>query len=207
MRSDVAIDGDVVVPYAAFAQYPTDARSACIAVVAESSEPRKAVEACRPLGAPIVFTCHQNTLQWWKQGTESAEWLESVPADNVENFFRANQDQFSPEAIYRAKTLGRIRTEYQLSFVDLGVMPLIEEEVGQELTKLISRNVASLKKRLGWDNLTGEQGQWVLQTVFWLVSAKVLRDKQVPGFESIVLSSIEDVFAVSYTHLTLPTKA
>ena len=195
VHSDVAIDRDVTIPFAAFAQYPTDSRSACIAVVAESSEPRRAVEACRPLGAPIVFACHQNTLQWWKQGTDSAEYLDSIPAEKLDRFFQANQDQFSPEAIYRAKTLGRVRSEYQLSFVDLGVMPLIEEEVGKELTQLISRNVRSLKNQLGWDDVTSQQGHWVLQTVFWLVSAKVLRDKQVPNFESIRLDEIEKVFA------------
>ena len=195
MHSDVAIGRNVTIPFAAFAQYPTDSRSACIAVVAESSEPRRAVEACRPLGAPIVFACHQNTLQWWKQGTESAEYLDSIPSENLDSFFQANQDQFSPEAVYRAKTLGRVRSEYQLSFVDLGVMPLIEEEVGKELTQLISRNVGSLKKQLGWVDITSKQGHWVLQTVFWLVSAKVLRDKQVPKFKSIRLTDIENVFA------------
>ena len=195
MHSDVGIDRDITIPFAAFAQYPTDSRSACIAVVAESSEPRRTVEACRPLAAPIVFACHQNTLQWWKQGTDSAEYRESIPADNLDEFFQANQDQFSPEAVYRAKTLGRVRSEFQLSFVDLGVLPLIEEEVGKELTQLISRNVASLKKQLGWDDVTSKQGHWVLQTVFWLVSAKVLRDKQVPNFESIRLRDIESVFA------------
>ena len=58
-------------------------------------------------------------------------------------------------------------------------MPLVEEQVGKSLGRLIERNVSELKRRLGWEEVTGEQGHWLLQTVFWLVSAKILRDKQV----------------------------
>ena len=177
-------------------------------VLSESPEPRKAVEACRSIGAPLVFVCNRDSLQWWKQGRDSAEWLESVPAAKIDTFFRAHQDQFSPEAVYRAKTLGRVRSEYQLDFVDVGMMPLIEEEVGTALSRLISRNVSGLKKRLGWDDVTSEQGHWLLQTVFWLVSGKILRDKQVPSFEDIDLDDVEDVFLRVAKHYgTGPFKA
>jgi hypothetical protein len=184
----------------AFAQFPADARSACVAVLSETAEPRNAVEGCKSVGAPIVFVCYENTLQWWKQGATSAEWIESIPANRIDRFFRAHQDEFSPEAVYRAKTLGRVSSEYQLGFVDLGLMPLVEEEVGAALSKLISRNVSGLKKRLGWDEVTSEQGHWLLQTVFWLVSAKILRDKKVPSFEGIELENVEDVFRLVAAH-------
>ncbi len=194
LRSDFALGDNHTIPLIGFAQFPTDSRSACVAVLSESPEPRKAVEACRSIGAPLVFVCCQDSLQWWKQGRDSAEWLESVPAAKIDGFFRAHQDKFSPDAVYRAKTLGRVRSEYQLDFVDVGVMPLIEEEVGTALSRLISRNVTGLKKQLGWDDVTSEQGQWLLQTIFWLVSGKILRDKQVPNFEDLDLDDVEDVF-------------
>jgi len=131
-----------------------------------------------------------------------------VPAAKIDKFFRAHQDEFSPEAIYRAKTLGRVRPEYQLSFVDIGVMPLLEEEVGTALSKLIARQVAALKKRLGWDEITNKQGQWLLHTIFWLVSGKILHDKQVPTFEDVKLGDIKDVFARVATHYgTAPLNA
>ncbi|MBN1909417.1 MAG: N-6 DNA methylase [Pirellulales bacterium] len=177
-------------------------------MLSETPEPRKAAEACRSVGAPLVFVCYQDSLQWWKLGTDSAEWLESVPAANIENFFRVHQDAFSPEAVYRAKTLGRVRSEYQLDFVDVGVMPLVEEEVGMALSRLISRNVSELKGRLGWSDVTSKQGQWLLQTIFWLVSGKILRDKQVPTFEDVDLEDVEDVFHRVATHYgTEPFKA
>ena len=194
LRTDFFFGLDQPAPLVAFAQAPADSRSACVAVLSASGGPRAAVEACRPLGAPVVFVCFQDTLQWWKQGASAAELLESIPANDVERFFKSNIDKFSPEAVYRAKTWGRFQTLYQLSFVDMGLMPLVEEQVGRSLGGLIERNVSGLKSRLGWDEITDEQGHWLLQTVFWLVSGKILRDKQVQSFEDLDLNDVDEVF-------------
>ncbi len=134
----------------------------------------------------------------------SAEHLESVEASDVENFFRTNQDRFSPEAVYRAKTWGRFQTEYQLSFVDLGLMPVVEQRVGNALGELIERNVSGLKHRLGWDVISSEQGQWLLQSVFWLLSAKILRDKQVESFGNLDLGDVDAVFRRVGKHYGTP---
>ena len=195
LRSDFRYGDNASVPLVGFAQMPMDSRSACVAVLTANREPRVAVEACRPLGSPVVFVCFQDTLQWWKQGTASAERIESIPSDRVDRFFQSHQDDFSPEAVYRAKTLGRVRSEYQLSFVDLGLMPLVEEETGEALSHLIERNVSGVKNRLGWSDVTDEQGHWLLKSVFWIVSGKILRDKQVPHFKDIELTDVEDVFS------------
>lgn len=194
LRSDFRFGHNASVPLVGFAQAPMDSRSACVAVVRAQAELRAEVEACRPLGAPVVFVCFEDTLQWWKQGAVSAEWMESVPFDHIEGFFQSHNDDFSPAAVYRAKTLGRVRHDFQLSFVDLGLMPLVEEEVGKAISGLIERSLSNLKSRLGWSDVTDEQGHWLLKCVFWLVSGRILRDKQVPQFEDLDLANVEDVF-------------
>ena len=188
----------------AFAQQPTDSRSACVAVLSEPDSPGLAVEACKPLGAPVVFVCYQGSLQWWKQGSNRAEHLQNVQASEIQSFFRTNQNQFSPEAVYRAKTWGRFQTDYQLSFVDLGLMPVVQEQAGAALGKLIERNVSGLKLHLGWDAVSSEQGQWLLQSVFWLLSAKILRDKQVESFGDLDLIDVEQVFRRVGKHYGTP---
>jgi hypothetical protein len=120
--------------------------------------------------------------------------LESVQARDVDQFFQTHRDQFAPDAIYRAKTWGRFQAEYQLSFVDLGLMPVVEEQIGTALGGLIERNVSELKRRLAWDKVTSDQGHWLLQSIFWLVSAKILRDKQVASFGDLDLSDVDEVF-------------
>ena len=208
LRTDFRISGDVSLPLVGFAQTPMDSRSACVAVLAANTEPRMVVEQSRPLGAPLIFVCYNDTLQWWKQGATGAEWIESVSSHHVQGFFESHREHFSPEAIYRAKTLGRVRREYQLSFVDMGLMPVVEEAVGQELGNLIEQNVATIKESLGWGEVSDVDGHWMLKSVFWLLSGKILRDKQVPGFEDIRLSNVDDVFARVAGHYgTMPFKA
>jgi N-6 DNA Methylase len=194
LQTDFSFGKDQTVPLVGFAQSPADSRSACVAVLSGGRGPRIEVEACRPLGTPLVFVCSQDMLQWWKQGASSAEYLDSVPAKDVDRFFHDHREDFSPDAVYRAKTWGRFQKAYQLNFVDLGLMPLVEEQVGKTLGRLIESNVSELKGRLGWEEVNSEQGHWLLQTVFWLVSAKILRDKQVQSFEDLDLNDVEKVF-------------
>lgn len=153
-------DYQTVKPLVGFAHLPFDARSSCIAVLESEGDPRREVEQCRATGAPLVFVCTDNSLLWWTQGVNNAQFKESIREDRVEQFFKERRDDFSPNAIYRAKTWGRFRSEFQLSFVDAGLMPLVEEEVGTSLERLIERNVTTTKSRLGWDAISEQQGHW-----------------------------------------------
>jgi hypothetical protein len=42
--------------------------------------------------------------------------------------------------------------------------------------------------------VTSAQGHWLFQTVFWLVSGKILHDKQVESFGNLDLNDVEEVF-------------
>ena len=194
LQADFRFGDGQTVPLVGFAHPPMDSRSACVAVISGSDTTRLAVEGCRPLGAPLVFVCFKDHLQWWKQGARSAEYLESVGETDINRFFQSRIDSFAPEAVYRAKTWGRFQSVYQLEFVDLGLMPVVEEQVGKALGRLIERNVSEVKGRLRWEEVTVEQGHWLLQTVFWLVSAKILRDKQVESFLDLDLGDVAEVF-------------
>lgn len=200
IRSDFRYGNDYQVPLIGFATSPMDSRSSCVAVAMTNGDPRTSVERCKPLGAPIVFHIFQETLQWWKQGVSSAELMESITSDQVDAFFQTRREDFSPKAIYRAKTLGRVRDEYQQSFVDMGLMPLVERQVGEAVSALIERVVNRLKSQLGWKDVTEEQGHWLLRSVFQLVAAKILRDKHLPLFKDIDLEDIDNVFFTVQNH-------
>lgn len=192
--SGLKFNGALRIPLTAFAHYPTDSRSACIAVLSGSVHNDDLVRSCKALGAPVVFVCSGETLEWWKQGVDSPALLERISATQIERFFYDHRSKFAPDAVYRAKNWGRFRQEYQLSFVDFGLMPLVEEEVGQALGRLIENNVGELKHALGWSRISDQQGHWLLSSIFWLISAKILRDKGVPNFKTVDLSDVQDVF-------------
>ncbi len=208
LRSDYQFsEAQTVNPLVGFSQLPFDARSSCVAVLQSQGDPRAEVQQCRPTGAPLVFVCAGNTLQWWRQGADAPTWVDSVREDTVDQFFVDRKDDFSPDAIYRAKTWGRFRKEFQLSFVDIGLMPLVEEEVGNVLERFIERSVTTTKSRLGWNIISAEQGHWLLKSVFWLLSARILRDKSVSTFADLDLLDVDNTFATLAKHYGTPSIA
>lgn len=183
------------IPLAAFAHSPHDSRSACIAVIDGVSDPEATVVSCRGLGAPLVFIYFPGQWQLWKQSTTRPELFRHIPHEDLPRFFGEQKEALAPESVYRAKTWARLDKSYQLAFVDVGLMPLVEEEAGRKLAELIERVVLETKSRLGWKELSQEQGQWLLQSNFWLLAAKILRDKNVPAFATLDLENLQDVFA------------
>jgi len=189
------------VPMVAFAHQPADARTACIAVVNADLGTPEIVAKYRDSAAPVVFVCGKLGLEWWQQTSKAAVRRGApLPPDRLAGFFTTHHDEFAPDAIYRAKTWGRFDTQYQRSFVDLGLMPVVEAKIGEELTTLISRNVQELKARLDWDALSDEKGQWLLKCIFWLVSAKILRDKGVGQFGNLDPHDVERVLDAVAEH-------
>jgi hypothetical protein len=73
-------------------------------------------------------------------------------------------------------------------------MPLVEKQVGKSLETLVVRSLSDAKESLGWQEITSEQGQWALKAIFWLLSGKILRDKDVESFEGLDLQDVEEVF-------------
>ena len=196
LRSDFPIPGmERTVPLLAFADRPFDSRTASVAVVQGPRFGDTDIAALRPLGAPLVFACLPDHFQFWSQGAARPIFRHRLTECQLSRFFDEHRQQFSPDAIYRAKIWGRLDPCYQLDFVDAGLMPLVEEEAGRKLTELIERTVRSTKKQLGWsDNFSDADGRWLLKSVFWLVAAKILHDKDVPGFIRLALTDVKRVY-------------
>lgn len=175
----------------AFAHAPFDSRSACIAVIDTEAN----VVDYRSVGAPIVFVATADGWQVWKQAVGGPTLLEpALSLSKLNGFFKKYKNDLAPEAVYRAKTWARFDKTFQLGFVDLGLMPLVEEEAGKKLSELVERIVISTKENLGWDVISQEQAQWLVKSNFWLLAAKILKDKGVPTFADLNLEFIEDVY-------------
>jgi hypothetical protein len=151
--------------------------------------------AVRPLGAPIVFAQLPDRYQVWCQGADRPTCRENIAPRELPEFFDRRRVEFSPEAIYRAKAWGRLDQAYQLDFVDAGLWPLIEKESGRKLTELVERSVFGIKESLGWQKVTLADGQWLLKSSFWLLAAKILKDKGVRGFSQLSLAELDTVYA------------
>jgi hypothetical protein len=196
LRRDFRFGESQHLPLAGFAHEPADARSACIAVTQSNGDPpERTVLACRPMGAPIVLHCHHAGLQLWKQSRDTPQKCEEVAPSRIEGFFSKHKQHFAPESVYRAKTLALFEKRYQLEFVDVGLMPLVESEIGRSLSQLIERGVYKLRGTLYPRQVSQQAGHWLFKSVFWLVAAKVLQDKGVRAFSSLQLTDVDEVYA------------
>lgn len=84
---------------------------------------------------------------------------------------------------------------HQREFVDLGLMPAVEREMGEVIERLLLDQVAMLREQLRMPkDISLEQGQWLVKSVFWLLGAKMLHDKSVDGFIRLNFNNVDQVF-------------
>ena len=186
------------VELAAFTHVPESYRSAAFGIITgESNE--LAIAQRRALGAPIVFAIVENQVEVWRVGAASApSLLERVDVEGVPGLFQRNAELWGPTAVHRAKSLFQTRPEYQLDFVDLGLIPAIEREVEEKLDRLLQQVIEVLLA--GLDDRAEETA---FRTTFRLLAAKILLDRKHPQAQSwgqanvdTVLAGIEDYYSL-----------
>ena len=203
--ADVLGAGDVtrVVPIAAFTHTPPSYRSAALAAVSGSEEdvPRW-VNEHRSLGAPLLFVTNDDRVSLWQvRSAAPPRVLQRLSVNEIPGLFAEHQRTWRPEAIHRAKAIGAIDEEYQLDFVDVGLMPAVEGEVHVKLDRLLSTTLKAASEAA----IGGQRDTRVLfRLVFRLLAAKVLQDRGHPYAASwkdddlaSLLQAIESYYSLS----------
>lgn len=207
LRTDYVYEdgtGKHKVTLAGFARPVYDSRTSCISVIRCDEllgATEEYVKRFRGFGAPIIFICYNGTVQWWTIGTCGAKFEKAVSRNEVKDFFAAHKEEFSPGRIWRAKNLGRVDAKQQLSFVDVGLMPLLEHEMGERLGELMNRVISLLRDGFTKEQLKKPQNQqWIFRAGFWLLCAKILKDKGVSGFIRLDVGDVDNVLRAVETH-------
>ncbi|MBC8443169.1 hypothetical protein H8D79_00435, partial [PVC group bacterium] len=167
---------------AAFGCKPHDFRTACIAIVAMSSRGPVGpsdVGEFRALGAPYVFVVTGGQVELWGiRGTKPPEKKHELPLEEVPAFLSQHGETFSPTRIVEAKNPFADRAK-QLDFVDAGLLPALNHEVGQKLHELVERlmteAVVCHKEAQGASPDFPE----LFRLVFRMLTGKILSDKGV----------------------------
>jgi hypothetical protein len=197
------------VSWAAFSQKPHDARSACLAAIDVAAPTESIAAQYRYLGAPALFACAGSDLYWFRHDTFGSQLLERIPAKNVANFFDQHKAGFAPQRIYRAKTTAKFDFTYQLDFVDAGLIPLLEKDSGQWLGERVESLVSTVQTAMAESDRVPADPRHVFQSVFWLLAARLLKDKGVRDFKAIDMMDLDLVFervAKHYDAKSPPTR-
>ncbi len=197
-------DQPETLPLAAFADHPADARSACVAAVNGNGDAAAVVRRARPIGAPYVLSLSPGGVQWWLQRRDGPELHETVPFSHLGQFFEQRRSDFEPDRVFRAKTRGLFQADQQLTFVDAGLMPMVEGEIGERLSALMGRVVTTMLSDLGQPEPSVNTASRVFKSAFWLLAGKMLRDKRVPSFKTLDLRDVAEVFRRVGKHYGMP---
>lgn len=171
---------ELVVPLAAFAQWPSSYRNACIGVLSANGQsgPQN-VSMYRTLGAPMVFEAFPDHLDRYRiKATKEVVLLESIPNRHIRQAFRLNKEKWSPEAIFRAKAITPLTKPYQLDFVDIGLLPalkgMIHGKLDRLLRSILHEAITSYESALG----TEPERTSLFRLVFRFLAAKIFNDKK-----------------------------
>jgi hypothetical protein len=195
-------DNGLTISKLAYCRSPHDLRSAGIAVinVPIGGTSQQAVGSMKASGAPVVVALGgKDDWEIWRQSfSKSARLVGHGSSRELGGFLRENRSDLNPDAIYRAKLWGRSDPKsVQPELVDLSYLPLVERGLGDKVAALLENCFSSLVDELGWeigDDMSPRNAKWLVKAPFWLLAAKVLRDKEVAGFKNIELADFSTTF-------------
>ncbi len=174
---------ELVIPLAAFAQWPPSYRNACIGVLSANGQSgAQNVSIYRTLGAPMLFEAFPDRFNRYRvEATRDVVFLESIPARNISQAFKANKDKWNPETIFRAKAITPLTEPYQLDFVDTGLLPALKGMIHGKLDRLLKdilgEAIISYESALG----AKPEEASLFRLVFRFLAAKIFKDRNHPG--------------------------
>jgi hypothetical protein len=139
-------------------------------------------------------------LDWWQLSITGPREPKAIRANEIEGFFRTHAEQLKPENIYAAKLHRPVPSGVQMQFVDVGLMPALERKAGEALNRLVTQAIRTLMGDLGRKVRSRADHQGVYKSVFWMLAAKLLKEKSVKGFKSLDLNNVREVFSIVGEH-------
>lgn len=213
IASDVRLwDGGLTIPKLAYCRTPHDIRSAGIAVinVPVGGSGQHAVGSMKASGAPVVIALGgRHDWEVWRQSISAAPRMVGCgDARKLGGYLREYRSILNPDAIYRAKLWGRIEpNEMQPEMLDLSYLPLVERGLGEKVAALLEGCFHHLLKEFDWyygkkedGGMSQHHAKWLVQAPFWLLAAKILRDKRVQSFKNIDLTDFTGTFGKLAKH-------
>lgn len=172
---------------AAFGQTPVSYDSACIGIVrAEARRGAALVDQFRALGAPLLLEIDQDEIREWEVSRVAGQHAltNTFRADRLAEALATRAPSWQPAPLLRAKSIGPSGWERQFALFS-GLLPELESHIQAQLDPLLRRTLAETSA--AYVVATGRQPQpeHLFKAVFWLLTAKVFRDRKVPGFASL----------------------
>ncbi|HEV2803608.1 MAG TPA: N-6 DNA methylase [Chthoniobacterales bacterium] len=174
---------------AVFGQTPFSYDSACFAVF-PTKTPATAdrVAQYRALGAPIGLEVQPNGILPWRIGRDASTTChvrEEIPHERIDALFRDSALDWKPQSILRAKNIPGATTAAQLEFLDLNLVPALEQIVSQKLHEVLTAAIVDVTNAHQTRTGLPPDPRRLFRLVFRMLAARVLHDRSVQGFRSL----------------------
>jgi hypothetical protein len=192
---------------AAFGQTPFSYDSACVAILPPASIPAtpSTITNYRALGAPLAIEVREDSIVAWQVGRNAettSQYAGRIPLDAINAAFKQRKAEWSPETILRAKNIGLPGGPRQLDFVDLGLIPALEEEISEKLHALLNEAINEAQKVYKKNVGKPPDPRQLFRLVFRLLAGRVLHDRNVDGFRnlpepldaSVILAKVDNYY-------------
>ncbi len=172
---------------AAFAQTPVSYETACIGV-AESNGLRelRLVNSLRAFGAPLVLEIEGDEVREWAVSRieDKHILLGRHPASQLNTLIAERAKEWTPESLLRAKNIGSFKWNEQLTLFS-GLIPELEDCIQAALDPLLRETLSRTRAAYVGSAHKAPDARDLFQLVFWVLTAKVFRDRGLNGFAAL----------------------
>ncbi|HUY93492.1 MAG TPA: N-6 DNA methylase [Pirellulales bacterium] len=176
-----------LIPAAAFGQTPTSYDSALFGVVLSNGlSGKQLVSQYRALGAPIIFEVSDLSVREWAIGRDerAISQISELSVEAIESRFAAQAADWAPAYFMRAKNVGQFTWSRQLDlFPDL--LPELEAQIEAKLSPMLRDAMSAATAEYMSSSGHEPDPEKLFKLVFWLLTGKVFRDRDITGFRTI----------------------
>ena len=189
------------VEHAIFGQEPLDYRSACFGI--ETVKPNFSsdvvVQQLRALGAPQILIINNGTTERWAITEKKPLLQDKYKTAQLPEIIKSNIDEWNPKTIIRAKSGFTKPGLRQLDFVDIGLIPALEQEAAKKIDRLL-RGLLHHTEEEFKKHQQPFDAAIIFRAVFSLLAAKLLKDRAVLNSPVIDFSDPESALAAVRSH-------
>ncbi|HAO77390.1 MAG TPA: hypothetical protein DCQ92_00155, partial [Verrucomicrobia subdivision 3 bacterium] len=166
------------IPLAAFAGYPQSYRNARIGVVFADESAGNSASEYKALGAPLLMTVQNDTVQPWAVGMDGAKPAgKSFRLQDTERVFRENRTSWGPDALGRMKTTADVSAHSQPDIFDTGLAPALARQFQTRLKELLGHSFQEIA--VAYKEVHGRPAKVapLFAFLFRFVTAKIFMDR------------------------------
>lgn len=172
------------IPLAVFSQTPFSYKTASFGVIISNGRSgHESVQECRSLGAPQIIEVATNEVRRWRVSLhDDPVCLGTGNLDDLHELFDSNREEWAPGRVLTAKS----DTSRQLDFVDLGLLPALDNEVRKKINNLLEDSIGLAIRTLEpGKGLSDDEHPLLFRLVFRLIASKILLDRKHPALGAV----------------------